>query len=125
MPTRDQHLKQAKDNEEFAERLLRSADNPSIAWAATTIFYSAHHYRRAFLAVSTTTQPKTHVGFETTFRRSWTRSSDLLQHYRRLKLISERARYDCVEYSIAEILKLRDDHLHPFGDAILAALGVP
>lgn len=125
MKTRDEHLKQARDNETFAERLLLSGDTVAINWAATAIFYSAVHYGRAFLAAKSTRTITTHVGFETLFRRAWTQPPDLFSEYRKLKIHSERARYDSVEYPIAEILDLRDQQLRPFREAIMAALGLP
>jgi hypothetical protein len=125
MKTRDEHLKQASNNEDFAERLLQSGDAASVTWAATLVFYSAVHYGRAFLAARGSLTIRTHSGFESISRQSWVAPNNVLAHYRLLKVYSERARYDCIEYSITEILKLRDDHLRPFRDAIRAALGVP
>jgi uncharacterized protein (UPF0332 family) len=125
MKTLDEHLKQASNNEDFAERLLQSGDATSVMWAATLVFYAAIHYGRAFLTARGPLTIRTHPGFESTFRQSWAAPNSVLSHYRLLKVYSERARYDCIEYSVAEVLKLRDDHLHPFRDAILAALAVP
>ena len=125
MKTRDEHLKQASNNEDFAERLLQSGDAASVTWAATLVFYSAVHYGRAFLAARGPLTIRTHSGFESIFRQSWAAPTNVLAHYRLLKVYSERARYDCVEYSAAEVMRLRDDHLRPFRDAILATLGVP
>lgn len=62
MPTRDQHLKQARANEDLAELLLQSGDDNSTTWAATLIFYAALHYGRAFLAARGMTTISTHVG---------------------------------------------------------------
>ena len=125
MRSRDEHLKQANDNEALGERLLLSGDLVSTSWAATLFFYSAVHYGRAFLAARDVTKLSTHVGFETLFQRKWNRSSAIFHHYRSLKFQSERARYDCAAYSSNEVRDLRDHHLYPFRDAILAALGSP
>ena len=125
METRYEHPKQAKDNENFAERLLQDGDAYSVTWAATLIFYSAVHYGRAFVAANRPMNIRTRSGFDSIFRRAWTASSIVFPHYQVLKVNYERARYDCAEYTVAEVLKLRDDHLRPFRDAILAGLGVP
>lgn len=125
MPSRDEHLRQANDNEEFAERLLQSGDAASVTWAATLVFYSAVHYGRAFLAAHGLMGISTHIGFDSSMRRLWVRPPNLFPHFRGLKRYSEEARYDCVIYTASQVRDLRDDHLHPFRDAILAALDVP
>src|SRR6202035_2119340 len=43
MRTRDEHLKQASDNEGLGERLLLSGDVVPTTWAATLSFNSALH----------------------------------------------------------------------------------
>lgn len=125
MPTRDQHLKQAKANEDLAELLLQSGDDNSTTWAATLIFYAALHYGRAFLAARGMTTISTHVGFESLFRRTWIRPPDPFPNYRRLKLRSESARYDCAVYTASQIRELRDRYLRPLRDAIVASLSAP
>lgn len=125
MRTRDEHLKQASDNEGLGERLLLTGDVVSTAWAATLFYYSAVHYGRAFLAERSVTKVSTHIGFESLFLREWSRPATIFSHYRTLKLRSERARYDCAAYSSSEVRDLRDNHLRPFRDAILTVLGTP
>jgi hypothetical protein len=125
MPTRDEHLKQAKDNENLAERLVQQGDEISNTWAATLIFYSAVHYGRAFLAGRGSKRISTHIGFESSFRRVWAGPPELFRHYRLLRISSEIARYDCATYTASQIRSLRDQHLRPFRDAILAALSAP
>jgi len=125
MRTPAEHLKQAKDNEDLAERLLQSGDADSITWAVTALFYSVVHYGRAFIAAKGTPTITTHGGFESFFRRSWTPPPDLFPLYRRLKDHSERGRYECISYTDVEVRDLRDNQLRPFRDAIKAALGIP
>ncbi|HVN30154.1 MAG TPA: hypothetical protein VMT64_16765 [Candidatus Binataceae bacterium] len=122
MPTSIEHLKQAKDNEDLAERLLRLGDEASDTWAATLMFYSALHYGRSFLVRRGSTRISTHGGFESSFRRLWAGPPELFRHYRLLRTSSENARYDCITYNSSQAQRLRDQHLHPFRDAILAAL---
>jgi len=125
MMTRDAHLRQARDNEFLAERLLQWGDSIAVTWAATVVFYAAVHYGRAHLVTKTSATIRTHNGFEAVFRSTWPKPRELIAHHRWLKDRSEKARYDCVVYTEAEVVDLRDDHLRPLRDAILAALGVP
>jgi hypothetical protein len=125
MRTLPEHLKQAKDNEAFAEVLLQTGDANSITWAVTAFFYSVVHYGRAFVAHKATPTITTHGGFESFFKRSWSQPPDLFPLYRRLKDHSERARYECIAYTDAQVRDLRDNQMRPFRDAIKAALGVP
>lgn len=125
MRTRDEHLKQAKDNEDLAEWLLHSGDAKSITWAVTALFYSVVHYGRAFVAAQgNPITITTHGGFETHFKRAWRPPPDLFLFYRRLKDDSERARYECVAYTAADVTKLRDNQMRPFRDAVIKVLGL-
>jgi hypothetical protein len=82
----------------------------------TEMFYSAVHYGRAFLA-SKKILITSHQQFATHFLRA-TNDRDLYAHYRRLKDESERGRYDCVAFSLAEIAALETQHFIPFRDGI-------
>ena len=124
MRTQDEHLKQASDNETFAEQLLQSAEPISVAWAVTVLFYTVVHYGRAFLAASGTPDFSTHRGFESLFRQSWQGSPQVISHYLRLKDHSASARYECVSYNERQVRTLKDREMVPFRDAIKATLGV-
>lgn len=124
MKSRDEHLKQAKNNENFADSQLQTAQTDALTWAVTALFYSAAHYGRAYVVVSGATTITSHVGFESYFHRCWTTKPDIFPLYRRLKDDSEAGRYDCVSYSASEVVHLRDNYLVPFRDAARAALGL-
>jgi len=123
MRTLDDHLQQAKKNEQFANRLIQSWDAEFAEWAVVALFYAAAHYGRAYIVHCGAKTITNHPGFESYFRRNWTSSSDVFPHYRRLKDESERARYDCARYTKADVISFRDGYLVPFRSAILAALG--
>lgn len=114
-PTRDQHLKQATDNEALA-RLIRQGPPEHYAWAVTALFYSAVQYGRAFL-VSKGILITSHQQFATHLLRA-TSDQTLYDHYRHLKDASERGRYDCATFSLAEIDELEQKHFVPFRDAL-------
>ena len=48
MPNKNNHLLNAKDNEEFSDFLI--SEGRFIEWAATGFFYSAIHYIEAYMA---------------------------------------------------------------------------
>ena len=133
MRSQNDHLKQAADNEQFAQSLLQIATPDSITWAVTTLFYAAVHYGRAYLvfhaasSATTATTITTHPGFESAFVNRWPvpPNLDIFPNYRRLKDHSERARYDCIAYTAKDIEDLRDNHLVPFRNAVKAAMGIP
>jgi uncharacterized protein (UPF0332 family) len=124
MKSRDDHLKQAKSNETYADQLLQTASADALQWAVSVLYYAAVHYGRAFLVASGAKTITTHIGFETYFGRHWKKPPDIFPLYRRLKDDSEAARYDCIAYSAAEVQKLKDVCLVPFRDAVCAALGI-
>jgi hypothetical protein len=113
MPLENDHLTQAKANEEFAEFLLNNTEKRFLGWAVVSLFYAAVHYGRAFLRSYNAPAITSHPGFETHFLRV---SSNQAAYnlYRRLKDESERARYDCCSYTQDEVLELKNRYLIPF-----------
>lgn len=124
MKNRDEHLQQARSNERHAENLLQNARAEDLTWAVTVLFYAAAHYGRAFLIERGTSTITTHGGFATHFGRKWITAPDIFPLYQELQDRSEAGRYDCVVYSQAEVLDLKNDYFVPFRDAICMALGV-
>lgn len=120
MKSRDDHLRQAKSNEAYADYLLNTGRADALQWAVTALYYAAAHYGRAFLVASNVKTITTHSGFESYFGRHWVKPPDIFPLYRRLKDDSEAARYDCVGYSATEVQKLRDIFLVPFRNAVYA-----
>jgi uncharacterized protein (UPF0332 family) len=127
MRSQQVHIKQAEENELLGERLLRSNDPASIVWAVTLFYYTAAHYGRAYLVSKNTSTITSHSGFESYFRRAWPKppTLDVFPLYQSLKYNSERARYDCVNYTEQEVRQLRDDKFNPLRAAIRLLLGLP
>ena len=117
MPSEDEHLAQARANEEFADFLLAHDDDRYLGWAVTSVFYAAVHYGRAFLRAKGGPAITSHPGFETHFVRL-ARDQSLYNLYRRLKDESERARYDCASYTKTDIDELKQKYLFHFRDAL-------
>jgi hypothetical protein len=122
MPSEHDHLAQARQNEEFADFLLAQTDERFFGWALTSIFYAAVHYGRAFLRFKRGPAITSHPGFETHFLRI-SRDQSLYNLYRRLKDESERARYDCAQYTKNEVGDLKQKYLVPFRDALVQQRG--
>jgi hypothetical protein len=117
MPSEDEHLMQAKENEALAEFLLDH--DRFLGWAVSSIFYAAVHYGRAFMRSQNGPVITSHRGFETHFLRH-TRDQALYNLYRRMKDESERARYDCARYNKSDVADLRDKYLAPFRKGLQA-----
>ena len=117
MPSQDEHLAQARDNEALSDFLLEQSEDRFFGWAVTTVFYAAVHYGRAFLRSKNAAVITSHPGFETHFLRV-SRDQSLYNLYRRLKDESERARYDCARYNKTEVNELKQKYLTPFRDAL-------
>ena len=113
------HLVQARLNEFFTDIVL-NGDEVHFAWAITAIFYAAVHYGRA-VAVTEEVEITSHIGFAEFFARDLGHQ-DLYRHYRTMKDLSEKARYDCQPFSEDEVRELAASHLAPFRDAVLQML---
>ena len=118
MPSEANHLTSAKDNEEFAEFLLKQSEGRFLGWAVTSVYYAAVHYGRAYLTANGGPTITSHPGFESHFIRI-SGDQKLYDLYRRLKDESERARYDCVTYNQTEVEELRQKYFLPFRNAVV------
>ena len=118
MPTPHDYLEQARQNEEFASRILSLGEPRFFGWAVTALFYAAVHYGRAYLRAKSPTVITTHPHFHSEFLRT-SGDSRLYGLYRRLKDESERARYDCVPYGADDVAALQAKTLEPFRDTLL------
>jgi len=105
MPTREDHLATAERNLVFAEQV--KANGNFLEWAVTALFYAAVHYGRAFISAKGGPAMTSHRGFETHFVRIGG-DQGLYATYRELKDESERARYDCVQYTSAEMGRIEN-----------------
>lgn len=95
MPDRNAHLKRAHDNEEFA-RSLELDQGFYVDWAITFLFYAAVHYIDAYLALKPY-HPPSHHHRDTEIQRNGS-LNQIWNDYRRLKDLSESARYEIANY---------------------------
>src|SRR5271165_2012034 len=94
MPSREQHLDQAKRNEGFARHLLEFPWSPDCSdWALISLFYAAVHLVDAYLATRNY-HPETHV-LRDGYASRLTSLQPVYNHYRILRFRSEEARYSC------------------------------
>lgn len=91
MPSRDEHLWQARHNDALIAHLQQEPDNPYQDWCVTAAFYSAVHLVEAYLA---TRQRHSADHAERDFVIRYESSlSPIRNSYRRLKNASIVARY--------------------------------
>lgn len=100
MPSRDEHIKQAKHNEEFIG-IFDSKSSPYLDWALTGIFYSAIHYIEAVLATRGK-HPLSHA-HRNTWIEQYIKNIDIYDDHRDLMEDSRAARYKCINPSENEI----------------------
>ena len=110
MPSRDEHLERARQNEEFAGSL--DIDRAIQAdWAVTILFYSALHYVDAYLAVKSY-HPPDHDARDSEIENNGS-LADIYKDYRRLKDRSREARYNVANFHPDQFppLKARFDRI--------------
>lgn len=95
MPTRDDHLRRAEQNETFA-RSLNLDENFNVDWAITLLFYSALHYIDAYFAQKSF-HPPNHLGRDAAIGNNPVLDF-IYRDYRRLKHRSEKARYEIANF---------------------------
>lgn len=124
MPTTEQHLTQARNN----ERLALAWEETDPEWAVTALFYAALHYVDAFFYLDGQINHKPD-GFTSHRVRTTAvaqRLSFVYDHYQRLLDRSRKSRYDCIAFNTAKVLHLRAHELLPirqYVEAQLKALG--
>jgi hypothetical protein len=109
VPSRADHVEQAKRNKAFMEWVLANPAQPQ-EWAVAALFYVCVHLGRAVVEQLGAGPVTSHRGFETTLQRLKP-PADVYDAYRALKDVSEQARYDCHRYFEADVRKLEADHL--------------
>jgi hypothetical protein len=95
VPSKDEHLDRAQDNEALANSLDLNA-NINVDWAITILFYAALHYVDAFLAVKSH-HPPNHDSRDSEIQTNGSLSV-IYSDYRRLKDRSIAARYGCANF---------------------------
>lgn len=115
MPSTDEHLKQAKHNEDFVG-IFDLQSSPYLDWVLTSIFYSAIHYVEAVLAINGR-HPISHLQ-RNTFIDLYINNSNVYDDHRDLMEDSRDARYRCITVSETAIneskLKLENIKKHLF-----------
>ena len=112
MATPQQHVKKAKENEEFASTLDLTT-RAGIDWSVSVAFYAALHYVQAFLRAHTPFAPILHSDRDNAINNTLLKA--IYNDYRELKTFSRDARYDVpnfnktdVEYVGRCLKKIRD-----------------
>ena len=116
MPSRDEHLEQARHNTKFRATIDKVAFKD---WTATVIFYTAIHYIDAVLATKGNIHPSNHPTRDQAVAAS-TELKPIYTHYAKLKNTSYNARYKPPTlFTTGQINELETEHLAK----ILAAVG--
>lgn len=123
MPSRDNHLAQAKHNEAFLSG-FDLGRTIFLDWAVTAIFYSALHYLRALMARHGYTNVSTYGDMDVAFDRLSVlkRRPDINDDWRSLKDDSWAARYNMWKPQGDEVVDLRDGELRRIRDFVVANL---
>lgn len=101
MPSRDDHVKKATENEVFANRLDTNTQ-ASINWKLIVSFYAALHYVEAYLAKAL----NQHVRVHTTRDSIVSRESNLRairKEYAHLKYYGFNARYEADQFTAKDV----------------------
>lgn len=85
-----EHLDQAKHNEQLARALL-ILQTPNVDWIITLSYYSALHY--VYSKLTSSTVFSTHSKLEAEILKQYTRNSKLWVLYKKLQDASKNARY--------------------------------
>ena len=102
MPSKDQHVKKAIDNEEFASN-LGDDTQASINWKLVVFFYAALHYVEAYLAK----QHNMHLRLHTTRDSEVSREANLKKirkQYAHLKFYGFNARYEVDQFTAKDTI---------------------
>jgi hypothetical protein len=117
MPTQQQHLSQAKHNENFVKSF--DLDSTSyLDWVVTGIYYAALHYIESYLALL-----KKHPRSNEYRERMFQEIKDLTSIYpdfRTLKDYSQGARYDLQKFSKVEVEDIIRNELNDIRNHIIA-----
>jgi hypothetical protein len=101
VPTKDEHVKKADENEKLAAT-MQPSNQASINWKLVILFYTALHYVEAYLAK----QMNFHLRSHTT-RDGWiTKEANLRKvrtEYFHLKFFGYNARYEADSFTAKEV----------------------
>jgi hypothetical protein len=101
VPSKEQHVNKAKQNEKFCDDLDGSSQ-ASINWKLVVLFYAGLHYVEAYLAKSMNQHTKSH----TTRDNCVSRESNLRRirtQYNHLKFYGFNARYEVDQFTTSDV----------------------
>lgn len=105
MPTKEQHIKKADRNAQFAIDLTLSS-KASIDWALISLFYGAMHYVEAYLDVtyagSRVQHLKSHITRDSLVGTD-TKLKKIFREYQDLKYFGFNARYEMVDFDVKDV----------------------
>lgn len=107
MPSRDEHLKKAQENEKLADS-LKGSEQASVNWKLVILFYTALHYVEAYLAKALNIHLRSH-----TTRDSYVNREACLRRarvaYFHLKYFGYNARYEADCFTPKEVTEALAD----------------
>jgi hypothetical protein len=101
VPTKDQHVKKATENEAFANRLDTNTQ-ASINWKLIVLFYTALHYVEAYLAKHLNQHLHVHTTRDSVVSRE-ARLRMLRTEYAHLKYFGFNARYEADQFTARDV----------------------
>jgi hypothetical protein len=101
VPTREQHIKKASENETFAGA-LDSATQASLNWKLVIMFYAAIHYVEAYLAKQLNQHLRSHTTRDNYVARESNLRSIRNQHSH-LKFYGYNARYEPDQFTDRDV----------------------
>ncbi|MGA3129625.1 MAG: hypothetical protein ABSD59_02420 [Terracidiphilus sp.] len=101
MPSKDQHVKKATDNEVFANRLDTNTQ-ASINWKLIVLFYTALHYVEAYLAKALGQHLRVHTTRDSIVSRE-THLRAIRTEYAHLKYYGFNARYEADQFTSKDV----------------------
>ena len=123
MPTKDEHLRQARHNEQYL-LTFDLATSLYLDWAITAIFYTALHYLRSLMSRLLFTNVSGYGDMDKAFDRLslLKRNPAIYADYRQLKDDSWAARYNMWRPTVAEVVDLKDNELQRIRNFVVANL---
>jgi len=100
VPTKDEHIKKAEDNETFADT-IPTATQTEIEWTLVVLFYAAVHYVEAYLEkhwgmhLRSHTARDQYIGKEANLKK-------IFSPYSYLKFYGYNARYEVCSFTVTD-----------------------
>jgi hypothetical protein len=101
MPTKDQHVQKASDNEALAAK-LDTASQASLNWKLIIMFYVAVHYVEAYLAKSMSIHLRSHTTRDSYISRE-ANLRKIRTEYGHLKFYGYNARYEVDQFTANDV----------------------